>query len=58
MGQNKTETELIRSLSSEYVRGFNDALYDRGCRPTSLEYVAGYEQGLETKQIGNRPSHG
>ena len=42
----------------EFNKGFRDALKNNPCCPNTMEYVAGYERGLETKKIGTTPSHG
>jgi len=53
----ESKAELMKSLSSEYTKGFNDALYDRGYQPTSLEYVAGYKKGVWVREIGPGVTH-
>ena len=46
------------SRYDDYSKGFRAGRKGKPCRPTSLEYVSGYEHGLKAGQIGKFPPHG
>ncbi len=47
--QARAEAEMRRR--AEHDKGAKDALEDRGCRPTSSVYIAGYRYGNKIKKI-------
>lgn len=55
---NQTEVRwLMKNGRSDYSKGYSDAVEGRACKPTSPEYLHGYEFGLETARIGTAPKH-
>lgn len=45
------------SHDSDYAKGFDDALKGQDCRPSSLNYVSGYEHGRRASLIGSGNGH-
>jgi hypothetical protein len=41
----------IAGTKEDYRRGYDDAYYERGYRPNTVQYVDGYERGLYLRRI-------
>ncbi len=41
----------VAGTTADYIQGHNDAYYERGYRPTTVQYVDGYESGRALRLI-------
>lgn len=44
-GKGDDAERQLAKIPSEFRRGYDDGYFERGCQPTSRQYIEGYERG-------------